>query len=368
MNGHAPRPGEIAPLRLIDPRQWSGQTVPTREWIVPELIPSRNVTLLNGDGGLGKTLLMLQLMAAVSTQSRWIGADVEPCAAVGMFCEDDEDELHRRWVDVAASLDIDLADFAGIDLITRVGEENALMNFDRATERGTPTKLFHAMAERILDTGARLAVFDSVHDLFPGNENSRPQVRQFVQMFRGLALRMDGAIVLNGHPSQSGLVSGTGTSGSTAWHNAVRSRLYLSRPETAGEDNGDIDRDLRVLTSKKSNYGPSGNELLIRWQGGVFVREMPESGIVKGARADAADAAFLACIDMALAQGRPASDAGNSPRYAPRFFRSLSPARGVREKELKAAMERLFAAGTIVIGKVKGPDRHDVKAIVRGVK
>lgn len=356
-------------LRLIDPRVWAGKPVPERRWIVPELVPLRNVTLLSGDGALGKTLLMLQLMASVATGSRWIGADVEPCRALGFFCEDDDDELQRRWNDIGTHMEIPLSEMEGVTLVSRAEEEdNALMSFNRNTDAGTPTALFHQTAEAVLDSSARLAVFDSVHNIFTGNENSRPQVQQFVSMFRSLAVRMNGAVILAGHPSQAGLVSGSGTSGSTAWNNAVRSRLYLSKQEPAGGDAGEVDRDVRVLSSKKSNYGPSGNELLLRWQAGVFIRELPESPLVKSARAHNADAAFLACVDMAIAQGRPASEAPQSSRYAPRLFRALPPAHGVREKELKAAMDRLFAAGTIVVGKVKGPDRHDMKAIVRGAK
>ncbi|QIB35812.1 AAA family ATPase [Ancylobacter pratisalsi] len=364
-----PPAGPRSSLRLIDPRSWADKPVPERKWIVPELVPLRNVTLLSGDGALGKTLLMLQLMAAVSRGERWVGADVEPCRAFGFLCEDDADELQRRWTDIAAEMQCGLDEIGGVTLVSRAEEEdNALMSFNRVTDKGEATPLFRATEEAVLDSGARLAVFDSVHNIFTGNENSRPQVQQFVSMFRGLAVRMNGAVILAGHPSQAGLASGSGTSGSTAWNNAVRSRLYLSRPEAAGEDGGEADRDLRALSSKKSNYGPGGNEMILRWRNGVFVRELPESPLSKNARATAADAAFLACIDMALAQGRPASDAPQSPRFAPRFFRSLPPARGVREKELRAAMERLFASGAVVVGKVKGPDRHDVKAIIRGAK
>ena len=56
------------------------------------------------------------------------------------------------------------------------------------------------------------------------------------------------------HPSLSGISSGSGISGSTAWHGAFRFRQYLTstKPE-AGEQ---PDNDRRQLEFKKSQYGP----------------------------------------------------------------------------------------------------------------
>jgi hypothetical protein len=61
--------GDIAPARTS---KWfcaadlEGLQVPDREWLVPDLIPTRTVTLLYGDGGTGKSLLALQLAVAVA--------------------------------------------------------------------------------------------------------------------------------------------------------------------------------------------------------------------------------------------------------------------------------------------------------------
>ena len=37
--------------------------IPERQWLVSGLIPPRSVTMLHGDGGLGKSILGLQLIA-----------------------------------------------------------------------------------------------------------------------------------------------------------------------------------------------------------------------------------------------------------------------------------------------------------------
>jgi RecA-family ATPase len=64
------------------------------------------------------------------------------------------------------------------------------------------------------------------------------------------------------------MASGSGTSGSTGWGNSVKSQLYFDRVK--GDDGIEIDPNLRILRGKKSNYGPAGMEIFLRWETGVF--------------------------------------------------------------------------------------------------
>ena len=67
----------------------------------------------------------------------------------------------------------------------------------------------------------------------------------------------------------------SGLSGSTAWDNSVRARLYLRRPENAGPDE-------RVLTRAKANYSSGdGDELALLYSAGVFVGLDPNAALVE---------------------------------------------------------------------------------------
>jgi RecA-family ATPase len=74
--------------------------------------------------------------------------------------------------------------------------------------------------------------------------------------------------------SLTGISSGTGLSGSTAWNASVRSRLYFKRATT--EKDEEPDPDLRVLEVMKANYGPVGETVTVRWKSGLF---LPVGGI-----------------------------------------------------------------------------------------
>ena len=54
--------------RFFSAADLAGVPMQEREFHVPELVPSRTVTMLNGDGGTGKSTLAMQL--AVSTVPR----------------------------------------------------------------------------------------------------------------------------------------------------------------------------------------------------------------------------------------------------------------------------------------------------------
>ena len=241
----APNPEYLTPhLTTIDPLKLAEQPVPERRWLVPYWIPHRAVTMLGGDGGVGKSLLAMQLLTAVATGKPWLGQTTIACKAIGVFCEDDVDELHRRQDAINRAYDFGFDGLENVEWISRVGDDSVMMTFDRC-DRGTTTEFFQQVHNTAQDFGAQLIVLDALHDFFAGNENARPQARQFVNLLQALARDCDGAVVICAHPSLAGLSSGTGLSGSTARNNAVRSRLYLTRP--TDDDGAEIDECERTL-------------------------------------------------------------------------------------------------------------------------
>src|SRR6185369_6100791 len=131
---------------------------------------------------------------------------------------------------------------------------------------------------------------------------SRPQAQQFVSMLRGLALETDSTALLLAHPSLSGMSTGSGSSGSTAWSNSVRSRLYLDRVR---EGLVEPDPDARVLRTMKTNYGRAGGEIRLRWHDGVFILDAgSETNLAHAAKIQRAEAIFLELLAAYKAAGR----------------------------------------------------------------
>lgn len=112
-------------LRLVDPRTLHGLVVPEREWIVQDWLPTGYVTALYGDGGTGKSLLVQQLMTSCATGVPWLGLATARCKALGLFCEDDEDELHRRQDAINAAMGISFCALQDVRWFSGVGHDNA---------------------------------------------------------------------------------------------------------------------------------------------------------------------------------------------------------------------------------------------------
>ena len=183
------------------------------------------------------------------------------------MCEDDENELWRRQIDINDLWGLDMNSLYNLRLVSRVGSNNLIMTFD-GMDSGKHTVFFEKLLADIKAFKPDLVILDTAADLFGGNEINRSQVRQFIQNGCGrIARETGGAVLICAHPSDSGIQRKTGSGGSTAWNNTVRSRWYLQ-----GVDEEGADPNERVLSRKKSNYSASGARLNMIWQDGTFKR------------------------------------------------------------------------------------------------
>jgi RecA-family ATPase len=337
-----PRDDEESRPRIVCPTIFKGRTPPPRLWIVSDWVPCGVVTGLYGGGGVGKSLLALQLQTGTALGSTWLGLPVEAAASLGVYCEDDENELWRRQDDINASYGVDHGALGSMHWMPRLGEDNLLMTFAR-NGVGEMTKFHRHVVEAALDLKARLVIIDTAADTFGGNENDRNQVRQFVQRALGqIALKIDGALVCCAHPSRAGLSSGEGDSGSTGWSNAFRSRQYLFEPEAEGDD--PPDPNARILERKKANYASRSDELKLRWRNGVIIPDDASAPGMTSMGKFEATFVFLDLVHEMVNQNRPVSSNGKAGNYAPRQFEKLPTEQryGFRKADFERAMNALF--------------------------
>jgi hypothetical protein len=104
------------PMTVINPCSLQGLQVPERQWVVQDWMPVGYTTALYGDGGTGKTLLAQQLMTSCATGRPWLGLAAKRCKVFALFCEDDENELHRRQDAINQQYGIDFSDLCGASL------------------------------------------------------------------------------------------------------------------------------------------------------------------------------------------------------------------------------------------------------------
>ncbi len=336
--------------QIVNPATLIGCSIPPREWLVDGLIPHGKVSLLSGDGGLGKSLLMQQLMASAATGRDWLGLKTRKCRAFGLFCEDDNNELWRRQNAICESLSIPLEACFNMQWLSGDGIDSVLMEFGDS-DAGRTTPLFDELLEYLEWLEPGLVVIDTAADTFAGNEISRIQVRNFInRALRDIATRLGATVILTSHPSRTGMSDGTGISGSTAWNNSVRSRLYLTRPE------GDRNSNVRLLQMKKSNYGSTEPEVRIVWQDGVFHPVQNTIGQKPEDRDLHDEAAYLFALVKLLERRHRPLIHKNQASYGPKLMKAMQETRGVSESRLEGAQNRLMDRCVIAnVQEDKGP-------------
>ncbi len=338
---------DVAPLPKLVPLRFSkDEVVKPREWVAHDgWIPTRKTTLIQGNGGDGKTPIVQQLQSSCATGLPWLGLRVQECVSIGVYTEDEDQDLKERQALIDAAYAQDCASAGKMHLFSRADEENEFVVFDRA-RNPTPTKFYRQVCEAALDLRARLAVLDVAVDLFGGNEIVRQEVRAFMRLLNRLARQIDGAVVLTSHVSQAGIQSNGGHSGSTDWSNAVRSRLYLSRPK-AEKDGEPADTNERILTRKKANFASIGDTIKLHWKNGLIV---PDAPTIPSYFRRSADDVFLALLDAHCAANRqPLSGSPNAANYAPRLLARAPPSErdGYGFDDFGRAMESLFKSRKI---------------------
>jgi hypothetical protein len=349
---------KLVPIRFI-----KGEKIPPRGWTVHDgWIPERKATLFQGNGGDGKSTIGQQLQSSCATGLPWLGLRVEECASIGIYTEDEDLDLKERQAAIDAAYGQNCIETGQMHMFPMADRDAEIVVFDR---NGTPTltPFYRQICEAAQDYRAKLVMLDVAVDLYGGDEIKRRQVRAFMRPLHGLARKIDGSVVLTSHVSVAGIQSDGAHSGSTDWSNAVRSRLYLSRPKDE-QGGAAADPNERILTRKKANHASIGDTIKLHWRNGVF---MPAASAGSSQFRRSADDVFLALLDAVIAEGQKVSAKPRAGNNAPAFFMKRTPAE--REDYQRVDFERSMQA-LLRTGKIKivpyGQQCHGYEKLVRG--
>jgi RecA-family ATPase len=345
------------PLRLTCPPDWRGLAIPPMRWLATNRIPADDVTILSGDGGGGKTTIAMQLAVSIACDlGDWLGTTCEAGPVIFFSGEEPENEIRRRLARVCDSRGLCSDDITNLHFHFAEPDECILGN-GKPSSPITPTPLFESLFEAARQIRPVLMIVDSNAATLGGNYLDRVHARTFVSMFRRICREVDCAVVLLDHPSLSGMTNGTGRAGNMDWQNAVRSFSYLR-----SVDNGDGTKG-RELEIMKTNYGPPGEKVKLRWQDGCYVME----GTLRSPKAAAAerkvDDLFLRLLAERNAQGRWVTTS-KATGFAPKELAAMPSAEGCTAAALANAMERLLAAGEIAIERTGSPTRQRARLVV----
>lgn len=334
-----PVEGEKVPLYMgVDWYDLARRPRPERKWYIRDWLSADEgfTVLFSGRGGTGKSLVVLDLLHSLAKEDTWLGMDIlRHAKSLYLSCEESDDELINRLQNIPGHLDVPKG---VIRLLGRLGQENTLCAV--AKDNSLVTKPFMKELKTIckehFGTDGGVLVLDTLSDIFPGNENDRGQVAQFVKHhLNNLGKSLGLTIIVLAHPSK-GASSGQGFSGSSAWEGSFRCRWelnYVKEDDTRGP--------VELLLAK-SNTSKPGQRIKLRTDGGLIV-------VVDSTAADnSLRDNIIALIDEAYNEGNPYGRGAQSSRPIEKV-RISDPVSGcpLSEGEIKEIVSSLLAESAI---------------------
>jgi len=359
-------PELLPPLQWLDMSNWDSEPVPQRKWAIRDRVPLNQAGLFSGEGGTGKSIIELMKNVAHVAGKDWLGSMPEPGPAIYVGAEDDKDELHIRLAAIAKHYDVTFKQLidSGLHVLPLLGQDATLCAASAKSGRVEVTDLYRQLYEAAGDIKPINISIDTLSRAFAGNEIDRVQVYAFAMHMQALAMVAGGSVTVLSHPSLAGIASGSGISGSTAWHGAFRFRSYLKGVKADAEQ---PENDLRELEFKKNQYGPIGETVVLRYQRGLFLPEVGVGSLDKLAHEAKAEEMFLDLLRRFSSQGRNASDKPSAHNYAPAAFAQEADAKtqSIRKPDLDAAMRRLFATNKIHVESYGRPSRPYTRLAIK---
>ncbi len=220
--------------------RFSEMKVPApRRYLLKDLVLASYVTLLHGDGGVAKSLLVLALCVAVSGGSeRWLGRDVENGPALYLDFELDAEEQARRVHQLCRGAGL-AEPPDGLLYMSALGY--------------TAREAFTAALEACEEHDVKLLVLDSLGPALQGDaEASRDVISFFSQAMEPFRAIGVGVLIID---HQSKLQAGQSYQSKGAFGSVYKNNLARSVIQVEATERGEGTLTLR-LRHKKHNFGP----------------------------------------------------------------------------------------------------------------
>jgi hypothetical protein len=373
VSGQQPAPSGSRHFSVVDPLALLDMTpASSPAWLWHGYVPSGHVTLIGAHGGTGKSTLALLLAAAVAYGLPCLGRETRQGRVLIYSAEDPADPSDRASRTMQGRLRLAL-DEIGVSQAQRrdLGDRLRILDATRGDpvlyeerraggiSKGAPAPAMAALRQQIKEFNADLVIVDNSSDVYAANEIDRAQVRGFMRSLTQLVRDRDAAVILLAHlPKVSTRSDGDGGenySGSTAWHNSARSRLFMRKVVVKGQAPGQS--ALLELLHEKCNLGPLLPTLRLEWPENGIMRQ---AGVEAEGSADETDMrALVRLIGEATLPSQWVSPATSGTRCASSM---LSGAAGYpahrRPREVAQLLAKAEALGYLTTEQYRSAGRH----------
>lgn len=343
---------------------------PPQKWILQQCLPLGKTVLLLGQGGVGKSKLTMQLQISLALDVPFCGhwAIGESGATLGLYSEDEESELHRRFQRITEGLSPKHKKLIEERVLMRsmVGMSNQLTYKDGSEVSLTDyVDRLIALAKQIQNL--KLIIIDPASRFRGGDENNSTDTTRFVEACEVIAQATSTTVMILHHVNKGSMTasesSQSASRGSSALVDGVRWVMNLS-PMSKDEAKafGILDKLRRFYvrtTVTKNNYAPP--------QDGDVWLKLSETGVLEHVEltttADTKNEGKIAKIVQKVAD-----NAANGIEHSKSgFAKEYSGAEGIFEigdQGLRGLIEQAIEKGLLVLKAPKIQKKNVLEVLV----
>lgn len=226
------------------------------EWLWSGRIPYGYMTLIDGDGGLGKSSLTLELASALSVGRKIVG----------------NDKAHKASTIILTSEDDPIRNTTVIERVKSMGGNPRLIRFFKEAEdidiiahtQAIEREIVQIQHEDNLRVGC--IIIDPITDYLLGGTGREQSVRKSLKPILLVAAKLNIAVIAIRHLTKQRMNAATAGLGSVKLRNMARSQLLLAQHPN--------NKNTRVVASAKNNLGVIPESLtfiidngFIKWTG-----------------------------------------------------------------------------------------------------
>lgn len=325
--------GEVLPaLKALSIHDVISHPSPAPAFVWDGYLPRGVVSMLAAHGGTGKSTIALMLCVATSLGRPLFGVDTVQCSTLFVSLEDSPSVVRHRLANICQKWDVNPASLDGKLTIVDGTDNPELFTADNRAA-GVKTRTYFEMNQLVKSGEVGLVVVDNASDAYGGDEIQRRQVRAFIRSLMEVAKPVNCALLLLAHVDKttsraSKSENSEGYSGSTAWNNSVRSRLFMKRDES-----GNL-----TIEHQKSNLGRCNEPLALTWRDGelpqlansIEIFLDPQVAAVKSKADDERCITLLELIDEFASRGHFCSPAITSKNHVHALLKSEPLFQGLR--------------------------------------
>ena len=253
------------------------QDLPDRQWLIKKWLPAHCVSMITGEGGVGKSYAALQISAALAcgvtdeyifkpSEDAQLDADRGVHSIVYAAWEDEPIESMRRLKRIAKTLKwIDPDKLNQYLHFVDMKGRGPIWGHELSNHISARASLLDAgvqLTKFCEDEGASFLILDPGAGAFGGNENDRAAVREYTSFLNAWGQDKECATLILAHPPKNEETY----SGSTDWLGSVRSLWNIGKRK-------DTEKKEQYFSIKheKSNYAPLQSER--------YMTKPPNSGV-----------------------------------------------------------------------------------------